>query len=430
MSPERDYALYQRAIVLGLNDKVPAKIEALRSIARSGEGRYADRAAYELGRTYVSQERYKEGADALNDFVEKYPRSEYYVQALADLGLVYQNLGDNDRAMDYYKQVLSNAPKSSQARDALAGLRGIYVDNNDVGGYFAYAKTAGVETDMSILQRDSLTYTAAQRLYTSGKLEKAATAMTSYVKEFPKGTYQADALYYRSDCYARLGRSNEAIASLLDLTALPANDYTLRGTERLASLADGAKRYDVAADAYLALSALTTDAKKQSSAITGYIRSTIKSEEDERILTMSERVEKIASVEAAPLREARYARAKALERAGRKAEAMELYGLLSTEPKSREGAEAAYRVIEAHYKAGRAAEAEEAIYSLSDSQTTHNYWLARAFLTLGDIYRDKGDDFQARATYQSVVDGYTPANDGIVDEARERIANLKPAQTN
>lgn len=430
VSPERDYALYQRAIVLGLNDKVAAKIEALRSIARSSEGRYADRAAYELGRTYVSQERYKEGADALNDFVDRFPRSELYVQALADLGLVYQNLGDNDRAMECYKQVMSSAPKSSQARDALAGLRGIYVDNNDVGGYFAYAQKAGIETDMSVLQRDSLTYVAAQRLYTSGKLEKAATAMTSYVKEFPKGTYQADALYYRSDCYARLGRSNEAIASLLDLTSLPANDYTQRGTERLASLADGAKRYEVAADAYLALSALTTDAKKQSAAITGYVRSTINTGNDERILAMSERVEKIASVEATPLREARYARAKALERADRAQEAMEIYEQLASEPKSREGAEAAYRVIEAHYKAGRAAEAEEAIYALSDSQTTHNYWLARAFLTLGDIYRDKGDDFQARATYQSVVDGYSPADDGIVDEARERIANLKPAQTN
>lgn len=429
-SPERDYALYQRAIVLGLNDKVAAKIEALRSIARSGEGRYADRAAYELGRTYLSQEQYKEGADALNEFVEKYPRSEFYVQALADLGLVYQNLGDNDRAMDYYKQVMSTAPKSSQARDALAGLRGIYVDNNDVGGYFAYAKTAGIETDMSVLQRDSLTYEAAQRLYTSGKLEKAATAMTSYVKNFPNGIYQADALYYRSDCYTRLGRTNEAIASLLDLTEMPANDYTQRGTERLASLADGAKRYDVAADAYLALSALTTDVKKQRAAIVGYVRASVNTGDDERILTMSERVEKMSAVEATPLREARYARAKALERAGRGDEAMALYEKLAADPKSREGAEAAYRVIESMYKAGRTVEAEEAIYAMSDSETTHNYWLARAFLTLGDIYRDKSDDFQARATYQSVVDGYTPTDDGIVDEARKRIANLKPVEMN
>ncbi len=429
-SSERDYALYQRAIVLGLNDKTAAKIEALRSIVRSGEGRYADRAAYELGRTYVSQERYKEGADALNDFIDRFPRSELFVQALVDLGLVYQNLGDNDQAMECYKQVMSSAPKSSQARDALAGLRGIYVDNNDVGGYFAYAQKAGIETDMSALQRDSLTYVAAQRLYTSGKLDKAATAMTAYVKEFPKGVYQADALYYRSDCYTRLDRRSEAIASLLELTSLPANDYTQRGTERLASLADAERRYDVAADAYLALSALSTDAKKQSSAVSGYIRATINTADDNRILAMSERVERIASVEATPLREARYARARALERADRAQEAMALYKVLATEPKSREGAEAAYRLIEADYKAGRVVQAEEAIYALSDSQTTHNYWLARAFLTLGDIYRDKGDDFQARATYQSIVDGYSPADDGIVAEARERIANLKPEQTN
>lgn len=429
-SPERDYALYQRAIVLGLNDKTAAKIEALRSIVRSGEGRYADRAAYELGRTYVSQERYKEGADALNSFVKSYPRSELYVQALADLGLVYQNLGDSDRAMECYKKVLSEAPKSSQARDALAGLRGIYVDNNDVGGYFAYAQKAGIETDMSILQRDSLTYVAAQRLYTSGKLEKAAAAMTSYISEFSEGTYQADALYYRSDCYSRLNRRSEAIASLMELTSMSANDYTLRGTERLASLADAERRYDVAADAYLALSALTTDAKKQSAAVTGYVRATINTADDERILAMSERVERIAVVEATPLREARYARAKALERADRTQEAMALYKVLAAEPKSREGAEAAYRLIEADYKAGRVVAAEDAIYALSDSQTTHNYWLARAFLTLGDIYRDKGDDFQARATYQSIVDGYSPADDGIVDEARKRIANLKPVQMN
>jgi predicted negative regulator of RcsB-dependent stress response len=45
-------------------------------------------------------------------------------------------------------------------------------------------------------------------------------------------------------------------------------------------------------------------------------------------------------------------------------------------------------------------------------------------MTLGDIYVQKGDAFQARSTYQSVVDGYTPNNDGIVDEAKARIAKL------
>ena len=52
------------------------------------------------------------------------------------------------------------------------------------------------------------------------------------------------------------------------------------------------------------------------------------------------------------------------------------------------------------------------------------YWLAKAFILLGDVYVRKGDNFQARATYQSVADGYSPADDGIVDEAKERIAKL------
>ena len=37
----------------------------------------------------------------------------------------------------------------------------------------------------------------------------------------------------------------------------------------------------------------------------------------------------------------------------------------------------------------------------------------------------QGNNFQARATYQSIVDGYTPADDGIVAEAKARIKNLK-----
>lgn len=52
------------------------------------------------------------------------------------------------------------------------------------------------------------------------------------------------------------------------------------------------------------------------------------------------------------------------------------------------------------------------------------YWLARSFILLGDIYADRGDDFQARATWQSVADGYSPQDDGIVKEARARIEKL------
>ena len=63
--------------------------------------------------------------------------------------------------------------------------------------------------------------------------------------------------------------------------------------------------------------------------------------------------------------------------------------------------------------------------AFSDSKTPQNYWLAKAFILLGDIYLSRDDKFQARATYQSVADGYSPADDGIVAEAKEKIAKME-----
>ena len=81
-------------------------------------------------------------------------------------------------------------------------------------------------------------------------------------------------------------------------------------------------------------------------------------------------------------------------------------------------------MIEASFDKGDDDRTEQAIFAYSEREP-RAYWLAKAYILLGDVYARKGDNFQARATWQSVADGYSPADDGIVDEARERIRNLK-----
>lgn len=74
---------------------------------------------------------------------------------------------------------------------------------------------------------------------------------------------------------------------------------------------------------------------------------------------------------------------------------------------------------------GDLAGAEKEVYALSDKKLPFQYWTGKAFLLLGDIYVKKNDAFQARATYQSIVDGYADRTDGIVEEARQKIDALK-----
>ncbi|MCH5335616.1 MAG: tetratricopeptide repeat protein [Alistipes sp.] len=422
-TPSSDYARYRYAITLGVQGRIADKIAALERAEAAG-GEYADDAAYELGRTYMSQERFADGARALERFTERYPSSPYAVQALTDLGLACQNLGEDERSLTYYKRVVETAPGSRQAKDAVQGIREIYVSRGDAEGYFAYAESAGVEGDTDRMSRDSLTFAAAQSLYIGGDIRKAERALASYVDSYPKGYYIDDALFYLSDCRLRQGNESGAAESLKRLAARPASQYTERVLERLSSICYDRREYGDAAAAYRSLFEVSSSEQTREKALLGYARSAASSGDAQIVREAADYVSDKRSSGTA-LREIRFALAEVEEHAGAHDRAVALYTRLSAEPSTREGAESAYRLILDDYAAKRYDEAEKRVYALSESGTPQSKVLARAFLTLGDIYAARGDMFQARATYQSVADGYSPSDDGVVDEARARISALK-----
>ena len=167
---ERYYAAYQRALVLGYQGKTNDKIAALSNIVRDDRGDYVDAATYELGRTYIVDEQYDKGVKTLEEFVRNYPSSSYKLQALSDLGLAYMNLGQNDKAFKYYDLVVQSAPQSSQSKSALQSIREIYIAQGDADAYFKYADKYGLESNVSTMTRDSLSYAAAQKLYLGDKI--------------------------------------------------------------------------------------------------------------------------------------------------------------------------------------------------------------------------------------------------------------------
>ena len=99
-----------------------------------------------------------------------------------------------------------------------------------------------------------------------------------------------------------------------------------------------------------------------------------------------------------------------------------MYAALADDPSTEEGAEAYYRVVEARYNAGDYDGAQKMVFDMAECGSP--YWHAKIFILLGDTFAKIDNTFQARATYQSIVDGYSPKDDGIVAEAKERISKL------
>ena len=87
------------------------------------------------------------------------------------------------------------------------------------------------------------------------------------------------------------------------------------------------------------------------------------------------------------------------------------------------GAEAKFAFSEVLFKLNRLNESEKEVLDFAKKGTPHQYWLARSFIVLSDIYIQKGDDFQAKQYLLSLQKNYT-VKDDVQEMIAERMAKI------
>ena len=125
-------------------------------------------------------------------------------------------------------------------------------------------------------------------------------------------------------------------------------------------------------------------------------------------------------------REAEYVKAKSCLAMSRRDEAMKLFASLGSDPSTPEGAEGRYMTIQNLYDTGDFDKVEAEVYSFSQTAGSQSYWLAKAYLVLGDSFVERGRYEQAKATYESIRDGYEPSDghDDVADNVSKRLSRL------
>jgi len=90
--------------------------------------------------------------------------------------------------------------------------------------------------------------------------------------------------------------------------------------------------------------------------------------------------------------------------------------------KNEMGAESKYMLAQLEFDNGKYDDCEKSVFSLSENFASYDYWVAKGFLLLSDVYVKKGNNFQARQTLQSIIDNYEGQD--LVEIAREKLAAL------
>ena len=98
---------------------------------------------------------------------------------------------------------------------------------------------------------------------------------------------------------------------------------------------------------------------------------------------------------------------------------------LSEDVRNLYGAQAAYYLAEIQYNKDNLKEAEATLNNFIDAGTPHQYWLARGFILLADIYYKQGNSFEACEYLESLKSNYPGKEADIFSMIEERLGKWK-----
>jgi len=419
---DKDYALFQRGFALGLLTRPEKKIETLQQLlTEHPESAYIDDALFEMARSHMDLLETDKALEKYTRLIEDYPSSSYVKKSLVNLGLINYNNDNNTEALKYYQRVVAEFPGTSEAKNALTGIKNIYVDMNDVDSYFAYVNGLGEFADIGLSEQDSLTYISAEKLYMEGDCEKSILQFNDYLTRFPDGSFVLNSHFYLADCQNRNGNIESALKSYNFVMDKPKNTFTEQALLAAAAINYDAENYMEALSNYKQLEQVAELNNNIILSRVGQMRSHYLLKSYQVAIELATKVRFTEKISDELKREAYYIKGKSLLKTREYEEAITQFKSISEEVNSKEGAEAKYLICELTYKKGKLKEAEHEIFDFASQNTSQEYWLAKSFILLANIYYNQKDNFQAKHTLKSIVENYNPdANDDIVKTATLR----------
>ena len=422
------YPYYQAGVAYGLLKKPAKKIELLKNVMNaSPDADFYAESLYELGRAYVAKYEDDKAQECFMLLANSVKDATYVARAYLEMGSLARNQSQYNEALKYYKTVVEDMPMSGYAEDALAAIESIYQIRNKPKEYIAYIEKIGKGDSKTADEKEDMIFNSAEQIFLSENYQKALVALDSYLEQYPDGrnAYKAD--FYKAESYRLLGKFEQACdcyrkvieggdGSFVELSMLNFSDISFR-----------LERWEDAYGGYSSLYSAALLENNKSTALAGMMRSAYRGHDWSEAIKNADKVMFDSRTSQALHTEAQYIKAKSYLASSRRDEAFAILEKLSEDVSGEYGAEAAYLLILDSYDKGEFEEVENKVYAFSDAGSPQVYWLAKSFIVLGDSFVERDELAQAKATFESVRDGYEPQNadDDVRDNVELRLKKLE-----
>ncbi len=425
--PGADYAAFQKAILLGLTGNTEQKISSLRKMLTDFPASlYFDNALLELANTYFIQDKQELAGQTLDRMIRERPNSLLLKNAYLIKGLMFYNQEKYDLAIENYKKVVEGYPKTPEARDALNGIRNIYILQNKVDVYFQYAATVP-SAGVTVNAQDSITFQAAELVANQGDCDKTVAELDKYLDRFPDGFFAIHARYLRSECYDKQGKTALMERDLTFVSSQSRNLFSERAHARLARLYFERADYVQAIQQFEKLEQLSDSRWNIRDAYLGLMRSNQAMKDTARTRYYAQKITDFQYSTEQDRLEASLIFGKLAFAEGDLSAAFIRFTGIYEATKNELGAQAKYYIAAIQLKRSEWAACQATVFELTDKIPYYDEWIARAFLLLAETYVGQQDYFQAKATLQSIIDNRE--EDEITKLAATRLAEITALET-
>ena len=413
-----DYATFQNAMITGIRNP-KEKVTLLSTLNRKfPTSSLTTEADMEIANTYLSEERFREAIPHLNNVINSKGSSSDKPRAYSRLALAYYNLNNSSEALKYYNILVTQYSNSPEAEAALENIKTIYIEQGKPGEYADFMRKAG--KPLTVDAEDSLTYNAALTQLDNGNTTAALNAFQNYLQRFPDPAHYVQAHFYIAEIYNSKKDWNNALKGYEVVAEEAPNQFAEKAVLEAARINFFEfKNYAKAESYYAQLRDIANNQENKLEAMRGLLRSQYQLQKWTDAVNNAKELANAKGASADDKTLANMAIAKSYEVNNQYDLAIANFKSVVQLNKAALAAEARYEIAYCWFQLNKLADAEKAAFETINKSGSYDFWVTKSYLLLGDIYFRQKDYFNAKATFQSIVDN--SVNSDLKTEAQMKL---------
>ena len=408
-----DYALYNSSLCLSLINQKSKKLTMLKRLVKDFyNSPYYDNALFDLANNFKNNNDFQLAISYYDSVLKNSADLSLRAESYLGRGIINFNNNKTDEAIDDYTFVIENFSKTKYFKQALLGIQSIYVANAQVDKYVDLINSLP-NFNVNKSEIDSLSYNAAFIKFSEGEYVYSRDNFINYLNDFSKihnssvehdGVFVNQANYFLAESYRRLSDSLNAFLYYENIIKSNSKEYLEVALMFCARHKYRLKEYSSSNLYYLAIEGIASSNSLRREAIIrlmygfNFLENNSAFVYAQKVLSLDKNDNWLISIANTIIAREEFLRGNYLK-------VRINYKTVLDINLGSEAAEAKYMLSYLTFLDNDLELAEKMIFELAENYS-NDYFIAKAFILLSDIYIEKNDLFQAKATLESVIDNH------------------------